>query len=126
MNYDRLKRAISKRLEKTHKRQSERAAAELVNMSQKGYAAMMKNHTLTVKKLEEIAAIVEKPVSYFLLTDDDPAPNTVEEPYILLERSCQECKLKEAKIHELTSELKELQSELLDLYREKRKHKNCE
>lgn len=126
MNYDRLKRAISERLEETHKRQSERASAELVNMSQKGYASMIKNHTLTVKKLEEIAMIVEKPVSYFLLSDKDPDTNTVEEPYMLLERSCQECKKKEDKINELISELKELQSELLDLYREKRKSKNCE
>lgn len=71
MDYSKVKKCIREYLENNDERISDRAEARVIRMSQKGYLAMMEHHTLTVKKLEEIAEKLNKPVSYFFVSDED-------------------------------------------------------
>ncbi|MBV5313784.1 MAG: hypothetical protein JZU47_10840 [Prolixibacteraceae bacterium] len=65
MNYYKVKKAIREYLESNNEKISDRAEARVILMSQKGYLKMMELHTMSVKKLEEIAEKLNKPVTYF-------------------------------------------------------------
>ena len=70
MDYWKIKKSIREVLEQKKEKVSDRAEARVIGMSQKGYTSMMEKHTMTVKKLEEIASVLNKDVSYFFVTTD--------------------------------------------------------
>lgn len=104
MEYWKIKKCIREVLDQNNEKISDRAEARVIKMSQKGYTSMMEKHTMSVKKLEQIAAIFNKQVSYFFVTDKieekedktyriaDPV-NVVEEPY-----NCNKCAVLQAKL----------------------------
>ena len=104
MDYYKIKKCIRDYLEQNNERISDRAEARVILMSQKGYLAMMEHHTLTVKKLEEIAKKFNKPVSYFFV-DEESEPlavvNEVRQEYKITRVDCPECISKLQKIEEL-------------------------
>ena len=116
MDYYKVRKCIREYLQKNNDKISERAEARVIRMSQKGYTAMMEHHTLTVKKLEEIAQILNKPVSYFFVTDEDQ--DTTEE-LAMKYFDCKDCIDKQKEIERLTDQLKD-KNELLDFYRGKK------
>lgn len=71
MEYWKVKKCIREVLEQNKEKISDRAEARVLKMSQKGYTSMMGKHTMTVKKLEEIASIFNKSVSYFYVTTEN-------------------------------------------------------
>lgn len=130
MDYYKIKKCIREHLEKNKEKVSDRAEARVVRMSQKGYLAMMKNHTLTVARLEEIAEILNKPVSYFFLNEEkkEPAPYLpAAEPVVIKEGpvevySCPECRPRVKRIQELEEKVEKLGVDV-DEYR--RKYIDC-
>ena len=70
MEYWKVKKSIREVLEQNKEKISDRAEARVIKMSQKGYTSMMEKHTMSIKKLEEIALIFDKPLSYFFVTEE--------------------------------------------------------
>ncbi len=119
MEYWKIKKGIREILEKNNERISDRAEARVVRMSQKGYISMMDNQTMTVKKLEEIASILNKPASYFFVKNETKETNTVSEPSVKT-YSCPDCIAKQKEIDALQKAL-DAKEELLNMYRDKNK-----
>ncbi len=135
MDYLKIRQGLRQMLETNNEKVSDRAEARLIRMSQKGYTAMMENHTMTVKKLEEVAAILNKPVSYFFVKEEEkPKPISIpgatpveKQTYFaadprVVTYSCKDCMSKQKEIDALKQAL-EAKEELLQMYREKKE--NC-
>jgi len=100
MNYYKIKQGLRELLEQNNEKISDRAEARLIKMSQKGYTAMMNNRTMTVKKLEEVASLLNKPMSYFF---DKEESNLANESSAVYGR-CLECDRKQKIIDKIREE----------------------
>jgi hypothetical protein len=112
MDYYKVKKCIREYLENNNERISDRAEARVIRMSQKGYLAMMEHHTLTVKKLEEIAQKFNKPVSYFFVNEDKIYKLPEIEPDVANENNdcCRLCKEKDDHIKSLKKTIEILEN----------------
>jgi len=120
MNYWKIKQCIRKKLESNNEKISDRAEARTIGMSQRGYTAMMQNETMSVKKLEELAILFNKSVSYFFTKDENESSQTPEK----CEEKDKELEEKDAEILQLKLRLCETQEKytvLLEELNEKRK-----
>lgn len=108
MDYWKIKQGLRKILVQSGEKVSDRAEARLIKMSQKGYSAMMNNHTMTVKKLEEVAELTKKPVSYFFTNNNEDDDHNLSEPKITT-YSCPECINKQKELEKANQKIQELQ-----------------
>jgi transcriptional regulator with XRE-family HTH domain len=100
MDYYKIKQGLRELLEQNNEKISDRAEARLIKMSQKGYTAMMNNRTMTVKKLEEVASLLNKPITYFFDKEELSIANESSAEY----RKCPECEKKQIEIEKIRDE----------------------
>ena len=128
MEYWKVKKCIRAALEMNKEKVTDRAEARVIKMSQKGYTSMMEKHTMSVKKLEEVASILNKEVSFFFVKsekEEKPGKEYVEAAKVVkmdvANEPCSNCAVLQKKIDQLNADLIESQKETIAALRGERR-----
>lgn len=113
LNYNKIESAINR--DRTPKVK----LATYLGIGESTLRSRLKRKNLTPNDVYNIAKFFDKPIGFFFDEDEESNSDNPGEA-VVRHIKCSECIEKDKEIQRLLEELKELQAELLDLYRSKK------
>lgn len=114
LNYNKIESAINR--DRTPKVK----LATYLGIGESTLRSRLKRKNLTPDDVYNIAKFFNKPIGFFFDEEEEESDNDAPCEALVRHIKCSECIKKDREIQRLLEELKEVQAELLDLYRSKK------